>query len=89
MAIIWSDHARERAIRRGIDPAWVERVLAAPESLEPDPDHPGRWRAYAPLTEAGGRVLRVVYEPAGDDSVVVTAFLDRGRTRSLRKGSPS
>lgn len=84
MAIIWSDHARERAIRRGIDPAWAERAITAPGILEPDPDHPGRWRAYAAIVEAGGRVLRVVYEPMGDDVLVVTVFLDRGRTRSLR-----
>ncbi|QGY03633.1 DUF4258 domain-containing protein [Methylobacterium mesophilicum SR1.6/6] len=87
MAIIWSVHAHERAIRRGIDPIWAERTVAAPEILEPDPDHPGRLRAYAAIPEAGCRVLRVVYDPKDGNEVIVTVFLDRKRTRALKGGS--
>ncbi|MBE7203958.1 MAG: DUF4258 domain-containing protein [Parafilimonas terrae] len=69
---------------RGIEPLWVERTLAGPELVEADPDHPGRLRAFAHVPECDGRVLRVVYEPLQDsaDALVVTAMLDRNRTRN-------
>ncbi|MFB0493355.1 hypothetical protein ABIE45_005941 [Methylobacterium sp. OAE515] len=85
--IRWSDHALGRMRLRAIEPLWVERVLACPELVEADPDHPGRFRAFARVPECDGRVLRVVYEPLQDgaEALVVTALLDRGRTRNWRR----
>ena len=87
MRITWSDHVLGRMRVRELDPAWIERTVTNPEVTEPDPDHPGRFRAFAPVPERDGRILRVVYEPIGDgdEIVIVTALLDLGRTRKWRQ----
>lgn len=87
MRIRWSDHALRRMRVREIEPAWVERTIEHPEEVEPDPDHPGRVRAFAAVPERDGRQMRVVYEPVeGSDEVeIVTALLDRNRTRRRRR----
>ena len=81
LRFIYIDHAREQMARRAIDPAWVERTVLAPEATEPDPKHPDRVRAFRGIPERGGRVLRVVYVPEGEHYRVLTAFLDRTRSR--------
>ena len=75
------DHAREQMVRRDIDSTWVERTVLAPETTEPDPKHPDRVRAFRSIPERDGRVLRVVYVPEGEHYRVLTAFLDRTRSR--------
>ena len=87
MRIRWSSHVLARMRIREIDPAWVQRTVEHPEEIEPATEHPGRVRAFAAVTERDGRVMRVVYEPiAGSDEIVlVTAMLDRGRTRKRRR----
>ena len=72
-------HAVQMLTERGLDRDWVLRTLRAPDVVEADPLRPGRWRALARLPERDGRWLRVVYEDETDGTVVVTAFLDRGR----------
>ena len=66
---------------RGIDRRWVERTLIAPDTMEVDPRHPDRMRAFRAIPERGGRVLRVVYVKAGDDRHVITCLLDQGQRR--------
>ncbi|MFC6024710.1 MULTISPECIES: DUF4258 domain-containing protein [Methylobacterium] len=84
--IRWSDHVLERMRMRNIEPAWVERTIRRPEVIEPDPARPGRVRVFAAVPERDARIMRVVYEPLeGDEIVVVTALLDRGRTRKRRQ----
>lgn len=89
MRIIYSPHALAALLARDIESGWIECTIAAPEALEPDPQHLARVRAYRVIPERDGRVLRVVYEMSGDrrgdDIVVVTAFLDRNRTRRLKR----
>src|SRR3954467_3187042 len=82
------DHAREQMTRRTIDPAWVERTVLAPETTEPDPQHPDRVRAFRSVPERDGRVLRVVYVPEGDDYRVLTTFLDRSLRAPTRGRGP-
>lgn len=82
MAITYSDHALDMLVERGIDRKWVERTLSEPESVEPDPHHGDRWRAYRTIPERDGRVLRVVYAVMDDDRRVITVFLDGGKGRT-------
>ena len=70
-------HAAERLRQRGIPLAWVEAVLAAPEQQQPDPSDPSLTRSWRAIPEAGGRILRVVHRSAGEELIVITAFLDR------------
>lgn len=74
-------HAEEVMSEREIPASWVERTLAAPTSDGPDPNDPTLRRAFAPVPERDGRTLRVVYGRDRDGLRVITAFLDRGRSR--------
>lgn len=73
----YSAHATHVMAHREIDPAWIERTLAAPAWTEIDPGDPSLRRAFAPVPERGGRYLRVVYSETPSEWVIVTAFLDR------------
>ncbi|HUG62475.1 MAG TPA: DUF4258 domain-containing protein [Methylomirabilota bacterium] len=79
--IRFTTHALAMLVERNLDVNWILRTLERPQADEADPLRPERRRAFAPVPERDGRVLRVVYEPDGDDSVVITAFLDRRRAR--------
>lgn len=65
---------RTRPDRAVIQLEWVERVLRNPvrESVQAD----GRIRRWAAISEAEGRVLRVVV--LADGETVHNAFFDRG-----------
>ncbi len=66
---------------REIATAWVESALNAPACDECDPNDPRLRRAFAPVPERDGRMLRVVYAEDRDGLRVITAFLDRGLSR--------
>ena len=78
---IYSDHAKEMLVERGIESEWVERAVLSPDMVEGDPKHADRLRAYKALPERDGRVLRVVYVGSGEAYRVITLFLDRSRRR--------
>jgi hypothetical protein len=56
----FTDHAEVRLARRGLDRSWVEATATDPEWREPDSGDPAVERRFAHISEAGGRVLRVV-----------------------------
>jgi len=66
---------------RGIEREWVERTLAEPVAVDPDPLRPGRIRAFKSIPERGGRMLRVVYVRTEDAVRILTVFFDRARRR--------
>jgi hypothetical protein len=63
---------------------WIERVLRNPVFEEPDRQNPGALRAYAPITEFGNRMLRVVHYDTETEIRVITLFFDRGATARAR-----
>jgi hypothetical protein len=69
-------HAENMRLERGIRRQWVGMTLLDPDWITPDP-RPERMRAFKLIPEAGGKILRVVYEQAGDEYRVVTVFFDR------------
>ena len=76
-----SKHAQEALDKRNILVAWVERTLAAPDFAHPDPGDPSLTRSFKAIDEAGGRILRVVHRPDGNDILVATVHFDRGARR--------
>jgi len=74
-----SEHAREALAKRRIEIAWVERVLRAPEAIEPDAVDPELEHRIARIPEFGGRALRVIVKSSITPPLVVTAFFDRRR----------
>lgn len=79
--IVYTRHAIEVMRERGIPAEWVERTLRSPSDDEIDPEDPALRRAFAPVPERDGRMLRVVYARTELGVRVVTTFLDRGRRR--------
>lgn len=74
-------HAEEAVAARAIALAWIEATVNSPDFVQADPRHPERQRSYKAITEYGGRVLRVVHRPEGDDIVIITVHFDRGARR--------
>ena len=65
---------RDRPDRQSIETEWIERVIDQPvrEAVQAD----GRIHRWAPIPEAGNRVLRVIL--LADGETVHNAFFDRG-----------
>lgn len=76
-----SKHAQEALGKRNIAFEWVERTLAAPDFARFDPNDPSLTRSFKAIAELGGRILRVVHRPDGDDILVATVHFDRGARR--------
>ncbi|HEV2561508.1 MAG TPA: DUF4258 domain-containing protein [Rhizomicrobium sp.] len=74
--IRFTAHAEAMLRERGIERAWVERVLTSPEWHEPDPNDPALKRAFGAISEAGGKILRVVYTASDTENRIVTVFFD-------------
>ena len=64
---------RQRPDRRVIADAWIIRTAANPVKRVVQAD--GRIRCWAPVPEAGGRMLRVVL--LADGETIHNAFFDR------------
>ncbi len=79
--ICLSKHAQEALEMRNIAFEWVERTLAAPDFAQPDPNDASLTRSFKTIDEAGGRVLRVVHRPDGNNILVATVHFDRGARR--------
>ncbi|KAA0250802.1 DUF4258 domain-containing protein [Acidobacteria bacterium ACD] len=77
MSWVPTEHARVVMTERGIEPEWVDRVLAGPVSLAPDPRDPALVHATGPIAERDGRALRVVHDRSETSYRVVTVFFDR------------
>jgi hypothetical protein len=75
-----TQHAETEVDRRQLQRAWIESAITTPDWTAPDPD-PTLTRSYKAIAAFGGRVLRVVHRPEGDDVLVVTAHFDRGAKR--------
>jgi hypothetical protein len=83
-SIILSEHAQDMLDEREIPLDWIERVLRNPVLEEPDRQNPGAIRAYAPITEFGNRMLRVVHYDTETEIRVITLFFDRRMTARAR-----
>jgi hypothetical protein len=80
-----SKHAQDMVDERKIPLGWIERVLELPTFEEPDVEHPGATRAYAPIMGFGNRMLRVVYYDTGSVVRVITLFFYRRATTRSRR----
>jgi len=76
--IVLSTHAEEAMVQRRVRRDWIDAAVTAPDRTEPDPGGGGVTRSFKAIPDFGGRILRVVHRPEGDDILVITAFFDRG-----------
>jgi len=75
--IVLSAHAETAMARRQLRRAWIELAVVDPDRTEPEPDRPDVTRSFKVIPDFGGRIIRVVHRPEGDDILVITAFFDR------------
>ncbi len=69
--------------QRGIERAWVARVLGNPESIEPDRTDQELTHHLGRIAEHEGRVLRVVFKREEGRPLVVTVYFDRAARKRL------
>lgn len=74
-------HATISVARRNIDMRWIEAVIRQPAYSSPDPDDAAVTQSWRAIPQFGGRMLKVVHRPAGDDVIVITAYFDRDAKR--------
>ena len=74
-----TQHATDALKKRRIPNEWVERALFQPEWIEPDDIDPELEHRLVRIPEFGGRVLRVIVNPAVDPFRIITVYFDRGR----------
>jgi len=79
--IRFTKHTQEAISARDIAVDWIGAAVSAPDWIEPDPRYPDRIRSYKAIAEHGGRVLRVVHRPEGDDILIITVHFDRRARR--------
>ena len=72
----YTKHALDQMESRNIPYNWVEEVIAEPVLRQPDPTHAEIERFYGPVTELGGRYLRVAVNTAVTPWRIVTVFVD-------------
>lgn len=78
-----TQHARNVLLEREIDMAWLERVLIAPQRVEPDSYDPELVHHLGVISQCGNRVLRVVINTSVSPVRVVTVYFDRGMRGKL------
>ena len=76
-------HAVAALSERGIDLAWVERVLRRPERTEADRDDPELRHELGRIQERDNPVLRVVYNQTIRPWRLVTVYFDRRLRKTL------
>jgi len=72
-----TQHAREILHERDISLEWLERILAAPERIEPDSRDASLEHRLGRIAQHGNRVLRVILNPQVTPPRVVTVYFDR------------
>ena len=70
-------HAQKALDEREIPVEWLERTIAAPELVQPDPDDATVERRFRRIPEFGGRVLRAAVNTTVEPNRVVSVFFDR------------
>jgi hypothetical protein len=81
--LLLSAHAARVLDERNVQLCWVEETISEPQFSEPDPDDAGVMRLFRQIDAAEGKWLRVVIRPGPSCALLITAFFDRSRLRSV------
>jgi uncharacterized protein DUF4258 len=81
--LVFTSHAEAMLVERAIEREWVEKALADPDEIKPDPRRLAVTLAFRAIEERDGRVLRVAYAETDDEIRIVTVYFDRARRRRL------
>ncbi|MFM7441828.1 MAG: DUF4258 domain-containing protein [Snowella sp.] len=72
-----TEHCQKRLDEREMPLAWVEQVLFNPQRIEDHPIDPTLICFYGVIPEAGGRVLKIVYNFTTVPCRVLTVHFER------------
>ena len=72
----FTQHARDRMVKRQVRQEWIERVIACPAGIEPDGTDAELEHRLGSVPELAGRVLRVIVSKS-EPMRVITMHLDR------------
>jgi uncharacterized DUF497 family protein len=72
-----TEHAKEALTKRRVASEWLERTLANPQFVQPDPTDSSLEHRLAVIPEHGDRVLRVIVNTSVTPLRVVTLYFDR------------
>jgi uncharacterized DUF497 family protein len=76
MNLVYTEHARQRMVKRQLREEWVELVVANPALIEPDPTDTELEHRLGSIPALADRVLRVIISKS-DPVRVITMHLDR------------
>lgn len=76
MNLTYTEHARQRMIKRQLRQEWIERVIASPARIDPDETDAELEHRLGRVPELADRVLRVVVSKS-EPRRVITMHLDR------------
>jgi hypothetical protein len=76
-------HAQQMCTERAIKLEWIRLTLADPTATQTDQRDPALTNKLRRIPENGGRVLRVVIDPAAIPPRVITLFFDRKASREM------
>jgi hypothetical protein len=79
--IRFTKHAQEAISARDIAVDWIEAAVSAPIGSNPIRAIPIASDPIRRSRKHGGRVLRVVHRPEGDDILIITVHFDRRARR--------
>jgi len=82
MNLHYTSHAMKRLAKRRLKPEWIERIVANPQLVEPDPEDAGLEHRLGVLPELDNRVLRVIVSRS-EPTRVITAFPDHSMKGKL------
>ncbi len=78
---VLTKHAETMLRERGIARDWVRQTLRHPQWTERDKSNRILRHALRAISERGGLILRVVYDPTSEPRRVITVFFDRRARR--------
>ncbi|CAI2718672.1 DUF4258 domain-containing protein [Nitrospina watsonii] len=79
MAYQLTQHAKDMLQEREIAVEWLEKVLDKPRAVYPDPVDDALEHRLGVVTEAQGRVLRIVVDARVQPIRVITVYFDRNK----------
>jgi uncharacterized DUF497 family protein len=82
MKLHFTKHAMQRLAKRGLKPEWIEKIVAAPQLVEPDLEDADLEHRLGVLPELDNRVLRVIVS-ISEPTRVITAFPDHSMKGKL------
>lgn len=82
MKLHFTKHAMQRLAKRGLKPEWIEKIVAAPQLVEPDLEDADLEHRLGTVSALDNRILRVIVSKSRPIRVI-TAYFDHSMKGKL------